>query len=347
MKIQFLFLLMAVVALFACNNTPENPETLPDGEVPAAVMVKDDTANNASRLSASADTVQEPVDNAISGTRVSGASTESDVSKEKNKSSIAPISKGVPEQTVPAGMPPPEASVPQAPAAKTAPKTTQENETATAAQPPSHEVWDKLLQQYVSASGKVNYSGFKKDKARLESYLQVLAKNPPENDWSRAEKMAYWINAYNAFTVKLILDNYPLSSITNLDNGKPWDVKRIQLGGKNYSLNNIENDILRPQFKDARIHFAVNCAAISCPPLLNRAWTAANLESNFEKQAKAFINNTSFNKITAKEVEVSKIFDWYSADFSNLIEFLNRYASVKINANAKVKFKEYDWALNE
>ncbi len=159
--------------------------------------------------------------------------------------------------------------------------------------------------------------------------------------------MAFWINAYNAFTVKLIVDNYPISSIMKLDNGKVWDRKWINIGGKTYSLNNIENDILRPQFKDPRIHFAVNCAAKSCPPLLNRAWTAANLESNFEKQARAFINNPEFNKISAKEVEVSKIFDWYASDFGNLIDYLNKYSSTKINANAKVKFREYDWALNE
>lgn len=212
---------------------------------------------------------------------------------------------------------------------------------------PSHETWDQLLQQYVSAAGKVNYAGFKKDKARLESYLDVLQKHPPQESWSRSEKMAYWINAYNAFTIKLIVDNYPISSIMKLDGGKTWDVKRISIGGKNYSLNNIENDILRSQFKDARIHFAVNCAAKSCPPLLNRAWTAANLESNFEKQARAFINNANFNKISAKEVEVSKIFEWYAADFGNLIAYLNKYSNTKINTNAKIKFREYDWNLNE
>lgn len=214
-------------------------------------------------------------------------------------------------------------------------------------QPPSHETWDQLLRQYVSATGKVNYAGLKKDKAKLEAYLDLLQKNPPQNEWPKGEKMAFWINAYNAFTVKLIVDHYPVSSIMKLDGGKPWDVKRMNAGGKSYSLNNIENDILRPQFKDARIHFAVNCAAKSCPPLLNRAWTAANLEADFEKQAKAFINNANFNKISSKEVELSKIFEWYAGDFGDLIAYLNKYASTKINANAKVKYREYDWGLNE
>lgn len=215
------------------------------------------------------------------------------------------------------------------------------------ADPPSHDAWDKLLRQYVTADGKVNYDGFKNDKAKLEAYLKMLDANPPQDSWSRGEKMAFWINAYNAATVKLIVDNYPLASITKLDGGKPWDVKRVKIGSKTYSLNNIENDILRPQFKDARIHFAVNCAAQSCPPLLNRAWTASNLEGNFEKQARAFINNPKFNKISAKSAQVSNIFEWYAADFGNLIDFLNKYATTKIAAGTKVGYVEYDWGLNQ
>lgn len=212
---------------------------------------------------------------------------------------------------------------------------------------PSHEAWDALLKKYVSATGKVNYKGFKADKSKLEDYLKILSSNAPEESWSKAEEMAFWINAYNAFTIKLIVDNYPLSSINKLHGGKPWDQKWIKIGGKTYSLNNIENDILRPKFKDARIHFAVNCAAKSCPPLLNAAWTASNLNSNLDAQAKKFINNSAFNKLSEKKVEVSKIFDWYKEDFGDLPAFLNKYASTKVGAKAKVVFLEYDWSLNE
>ena len=212
---------------------------------------------------------------------------------------------------------------------------------------PDHSKWDAILRKYVSASGKVNYKGIKADKAALEGYLKELEQNPIESSWSRNEKMAYWINAYNAYTVKLIVDNYPLTSITKLHGGKPWDVKWIKLGGKTYSLNNIENDILRPQYKDARIHFAVNCAARSCPPLLNKAWTAANLNSNFQKQAKAFVNSSKFNSISADKVVISKIFEWYAGDFGNIITYLNKFANTKINAGAKVSYQEYDWQLNE
>jgi hypothetical protein len=215
------------------------------------------------------------------------------------------------------------------------------------ATPPSHETWDALLKKHVSATGQVNYKGIKAEKFKLEDYLKTLSTNAPEESWSKAEQMAFWINAYNAFTIKLIVDNYPTSSITKLHAGKPWDQKWIKIGSKTYTLNNIENDILRPQFKDARIHFAVNCAAKSCPPLLNAAWTAANLNANLDAQAKKFINNPAFNKLSEKKAEVSKIFEWYAADFGKLIDFLNKYATTKVSAKAKVSYLEYDWGLNE
>ena len=233
-----------------------------------------------------------------------------------------------------------------APAGPAAPQIVEKKK---AQAPPSfsHEAWDGLLKKYVSSSGKVNYKGLKAEKAKLDAYLEALKNNPPQSSWGRDKTMAYWINVYNAFTVKLIVDNYPVASITKLNGGKPWDKNWIKIGSKTYSLNNIENDILRPKYKDARIHFAVNCAARSCPPLLNRAWTAGSLNSNFEKRAKAFINNPKYNPIAADKVKVSKIFEWYAADFGDLIGFLNRYSSTKINADAKVEYLEYDWNLNE
>lgn len=212
---------------------------------------------------------------------------------------------------------------------------------------PDHTSWDYLLRTFVSDAGKVNYAGIKTKKQFLDNYLKDLKNKPPQKDWSRNEKLAYWINAYNAFTVKLILDNYPVSSITDLHGGKAWDVKWIELGDKKYSLNNIENDILRSKFKEPRIHFAVNCAANSCPPLLNKAWTPNSLEGYFEQRARAFINNPKFNKINSNKVQVSKIFEWYAGDFGNLIAFLNKYSKTKINANAQVSFLDYDWALNK
>lgn len=211
----------------------------------------------------------------------------------------------------------------------------------------SHERWDALLQRFVSDAGKVNYKGFQANKQALDDYLQSLSTNPPKATWAKAEQMAFWINAYNAFTIKLISDHYPLKSILDLDGGKTWDVKRIKIGDKMYSLNNIENDILRPQFKDARIHFAINCAAQSCPPLANHAFTSTNLEKMLEEHAKKFINNSQFNQLTGSPIKVSKIFDWYAADFGDLVGFLNRYAVNKAAAGTKVEYLEYNWELND
>ena len=209
-----------------------------------------------------------------------------------------------------------------------------------------HAAWDKLLRKHVGADGRVNYKGFKTDKAALDAYLKSLADNLPADSWGRAEKMAYWINAYNAFTIDLVTDHYPLKSIMDLDGGKTWDLKRIELGGKKYSLNQIENDILRPVFKDSRIHFALNCAARSCPPLMNRAFSADNLETMLEQRTRRFVNNPKYNSIAAGKATVSRIFEWYAADFGDLRAFLYRYTKVKLEAGA-IGFAEYDWNLNE
>lgn len=210
----------------------------------------------------------------------------------------------------------------------------------------SHQAFNNLLQKYVSNDGKVNYKGLKNDKAALETYITTLAKQIPNNTWSKNAALAYWINAYNAFTLKLIVDNYPVKSITNLSGGKPWDVKNIELAGKKYSLNNIENDIIRPTYKDARIHFAVNCAAVSCPPLSNTAFTEANINDLLNTRTKNFINSSA-NTITASKIRISKIFDWYKADFEDVPAFINKYSTIKTITNTGIEFNEYNWNLNE
>jgi Protein of unknown function, DUF547 len=209
-----------------------------------------------------------------------------------------------------------------------------------------HTVWNDLLKKHVSATGKVNYKTFKADIALLDSYMRSLNESAPTESTSKEERLAYWINAYNAVTVRLILTNYPVSSITKLDGGKTWDVKRYSNGGKKLSLNDIENTILRPM-GDARIHFALNCAAKSCPPLLNEAFTSENVNKLLEQRTRQFINSASRTIIGKDEIQVSKIFDWYSKDFGNVVDFVNKYAKTKAAKTAKVTFMEYDWNLNE
>ena len=209
----------------------------------------------------------------------------------------------------------------------------------------SHQAFDNLLQKYVSASGVVNYSGLKNDQAALDKYLAALSKQAPGKSWSKNASLSFWINTYNAYTIQLILKNYPVKSIQDINKGKPWDLQWIKIGDKTYSLNNIENDIIRPQYKDPRIHFAVNCAAKSCPPLANKAFTETNINSMLDARAKNFINS-GMNDISPSSATVSKIFDWYKADFGNVINFINKYSNVKLNAGATIGYKDYDWNLN-
>lgn len=209
-----------------------------------------------------------------------------------------------------------------------------------------HSAFGKLLKKYVDSKGNVNYKGFKNDIAALDAYLAQLSANPVQSSMSKNERLAYWINAYNAFTIKLILDNYPIKSITDLEGGKPWDKVFIKLGNTSYSLNMIENGIIRKRFTEPRIHFAVNCAAKSCPPLLNDAFYPNSLTDQLGKQTKSFLNDASYNTITSSKLQVSKIFEWYGEDFKDVKEYINSRVDADLK-NVTLTFKEYDWTLNE
>lgn len=209
----------------------------------------------------------------------------------------------------------------------------------------SHSTFDALLKRFVSKSGVVDYTGLKSSVHELDRYLNLLETNPVQSSWSRNARLAYWINAYNAFTLKLIVDNYPLKSITDLHGGKPWDRKWIKLGDQTYSLNQIENKIIRPRFNDARIHFAVNCAAKSCPPLANTAFTESNVNSLLERRTVEFINDDKFTSVSAKGISVSKIFEWYAEDFGSIYDYIAKYRKSGL-PKASINYMEYDWSLN-
>lgn len=220
---------------------------------------------------------------------------------------------------------------------------------------PSHQQWDKLLKKHVNASGMVNYKGFKQDKGELDSYLKLLSVNAPQKNWSKEDQMAYWINAYNAFTVDLILQKYPVKSIKDIA-GKiykvntPWDIKFITIGGKKYDLNNIEHGILRKNYDDPRIHFALVCASISCPRLRREAYTGTQLNAQLEDDGRNFINDRSKNRISAERADLSKYFSWYKGDFTkdgSLVDFINKYSQTKINSRTKIGSIDYNWSLNE
>jgi hypothetical protein len=224
-------------------------------------------------------------------------------------------------------------------------------------EPVSHEQWTILLKKYVNSEGEVNYHGFIEDSLSLNAYLDLLADNAPNKNWTINEQKAYWINAYNAYTVQLIIRHYPISGIKDIGSSiqiplvnTPWNLKFIRIGKVRYDLNNIEHDILREEFNDPRIHFALVCASRSCPKLLNTAYEAANLDQQLDRQARAFLKDNSRNIISHYDVRVSQIFDWFEDDFTrkgSLIDFLNKYSEVRIDENAKISYLPYDWSLNE
>ncbi len=206
-----------------------------------------------------------------------------------------------------------------------------------------------FLQKYVSSVGRVNYAGIKNDIGRLNSLIKSFESNYPKNEWSKNQKLAYWINAYNLYTIKLIVDNYPVSSIIKIT-AKPWDKKFVELGGKTYSLNNIENDIIRKQFNEPRIHFALNCASKSCPVLYNKAFKASALSYQLTQQTKNFFTDKSKNDFSdPTNIKISKIFEWYKADFTKngtVVDFINKYRTEKLKS-PKIGYTEYSWELNK
>lgn len=231
--------------------------------------------------------------------------------------------------------------------------------TANSQSKPTHEAFDALLKKYVSVEGKVNYKGFIKDSANLNGYLNLLSKTPPdEKTWSREEQMAYWINAYNAFTIKLIIKYYPIKSIKDIGSSiqipfvnTPWDIKFIAIGNEKLDLNTMEHGKLRKSFDDPRIHMALVCASKSCPILLNEAYNARKLDEQLTRQTIAFFADSFRNKVSPDKPQLSMIFNWYGMDFSkngrSVISFVNTYSKVKIKPKAKIDYLDYDWGLNE
>lgn len=211
-----------------------------------------------------------------------------------------------------------------------------------------HSEWDRLLNKHVNQQGFVDYKGFQNDRTQLKHYLHQLSELNPDDDWSVQELLAYYINLYNAATVKLILDNYPTNSIKDIDNA--FTKAFVTIGNKELSLGGIENGVLR-KMNEPRIHFAINCASLSCPKLLDEAYTAGSINEQLEKVTSEFINSGQ-NMITKQNPKLSKLFDWYGSDFKvdgnkNIIAYINQYSTTKIDPNTDYSFIEYNWNLNE
>lgn len=206
--------------------------------------------------------------------------------------------------------------------------------------------WKELLKRNVTVRGGVNYKGFKYDSKKFNDFLASLSVIRIDNTWTIKDQIAFWINVYNAYTVKLIVNYYPVNSIKEIND--PWNKKFLSINGKLMSLSEVEHEILR-KFGDPRIHFAINCASASCPRLIRIPYTSENLDRLLERQTEEFINDPFHNTITGYTVNISKLFDWYKKDFKDIhgsvINFINQYSKIPI-ANQKEKgYKPYDWSI--
>lgn len=225
---------------------------------------------------------------------------------------------------------------------------------------PAHAAWTSILSGRV-ADGQVDYGAIQReDRAQLDRYLATLSGTCAEDyeRWSRAAKIAFWINAYNAFTLKLVLDHYPISSIRKIG-WLPLAAFRERfipmpgLKGGDVSLNDIEHATLRASFKEPRIHFALVCASRSCPPLRPEAYREADLERQLDDQARVFLNDSTKNRYDAatRTLYLSSIFDWFHEDFEasagSVPAYVSRYLEVAPGPGAGVEFLEYDWSLND
>lgn len=232
----------------------------------------------------------------------------------------------------------------------------------------SHDLFTEILQDYV-ISGNVNYKSLCQDD-RFEKYIKQLVKTNPDTIQSEKDRLAFWINAYNAYTLKIICDNYPIESINDLHSGglvlglifssTIWDKDFVIINNKPTTLNAIEHDTIRPLYNDPRAHFALVCASKSCPPLRSEAYEGDKLDEQLNDQGKIFLSDSQKNNfdISEKTAKISKIFDWFDEDFGEdeadillfLADYLPEDSANLIRNNPHewdVEYLDYDWSLNE
>ncbi len=226
-----------------------------------------------------------------------------------------------------------------------------------------HSPWGAFLKKYLVADhpsgvNRVRYGEVTgEDQKQLAAYIDSLTQVPPRQ-LNRATQLAYWINLYNALTVKVILDEYPVDSIRDIRSGfftaGPWKMKLVEIAGEEVSLDEIEHRILRPIWKDNRIHYAVNCASIGCPNLIAEPFTPENSERLLEQGARSYVNHPRGVGFSGDDLVLSSIYDWFSVDFGSdekeLIAHLLKYAEPPLAEKLKA-FKGdidygYDWTLN-
>lgn len=228
-----------------------------------------------------------------------------------------------------------------------------------------HSVWDQLLQTYVRAGPGgamcVDYSAVRvPDQTAIDAYVQYL-ETIPISRAHRDEQLAYWINLYNAFTLQVVLRHYPVDSIRDIDISPgwfasgPWEAKLVTVEERKLSLDDIEDKILRPRWRDPRIHYAINCASAGCPDLAPKAYTAAGLEAQLNHAARVFINHPRGVTVTGDRIRLSGLYKWYRDDFGGddnaVLDHVRRYATGgllnSLSGRNRIHEYDYDWSLND
>jgi Protein of unknown function, DUF547 len=217
---------------------------------------------------------------------------------------------------------------------------------------PDDSLFTRVLADHV-VDGKVNYAAMKNDR-RFATYIDQVEHADPGSCPSRNDSLAFWINAYNAFTIKLIVDHYPVASIrdVNVPGTSAWDIQWIRIGDAVVSLNQIEHSIIRKQFDEPLIHMALVCAAVSCPPLRSEAYVGATLPDQLRDNAARFLADTSKNRYDAatNTLYLSEIFNWFGDDFAARYGSAEQFALQGLGIAdvkpAKVVYLTYDWSLN-
>lgn len=220
-----------------------------------------------------------------------------------------------------------------------------------------HSAFDELLGAYVDADGFVDYAGLADRAGRLDAYIDSLA-TAPFDELGRDARLALLVNAYNAFTLRLILDHYPLDSIKDIPAGERWEAERWEIAGSVHSLNQIEHQLIRPNFREPRVHFALVCAAIGCPTLRTEAYTGERLEEQLEEQARYTHAQDRWMRYRpgAETVELTSLYAWYRDDFVQVAGSILAYAAryhedlardLERGHRPRIEFLDYDWGLNE
>lgn len=229
---------------------------------------------------------------------------------------------------------------------------------------PDYSDWNALLQRYYSPSRGMNYAGLKKNDLATLNRVRANFARVNVASLSKKEQLAFWINLYNASTVGVVVDKYPIKSIRDLSTDplvrlNVFKKKVVPLGNRKLSLNDIENDFIRTGFKDPRIHFAINCAAKSCPPMPEQALTGARVDAQLDEQVKKFVagNNLRVERKGDKAVmHTTMITKWFKEDFDNwgggVVKFFMKYLPQQkvaqlSGARVTIEHDDYDWALND